>query len=156
MRTLLTLLLLSLLIGCASSPYPTEAVVSRVIDGDTVELSTGQHVRYLGINTPEVRKKRGGQWIYDPEPFAEAATALNRDLVEGCRVRLEYDVEKKDKYGRLLAYVYLGDLWINGEMVRSGLGEVFTLAPNTKYVDELAGLQNQARQERKGIWGPSG
>ena len=138
----------------APSPaLPATALVARVVDGDTVELDDGRRLRYLGIDTPEVRRRRGQDWIYAPEPFAEAASEANRALVEGRRVRLEYDTRTHDKYDRLLAYVYVGDTCINAELLRRGLARVLILPPNTHHADAFAALQRQAREQRVGMWG---
>ena len=72
--------------------------MQRVIDGDTVQLTDGRLVRYVGIDTPEVRRRVGETWVLDPEPFAEVAMEANRRLVEGRRVRLEYDVQTHDRF----------------------------------------------------------
>jgi len=129
-----------------------EAWVEKVIDGDTIVLKDGHTVRYLGIDTPEVRKKEGKDWIYEPQPFAEEASALNRKLVESKHVRLEYDVEKKDKYDRLLCYVFVGDVFVNAKLLEEGLAFLYTYPPNVKYVDRFVELQKKARLEQKGIW----
>ena len=81
---------------------PKGYLVRNVIDGDTVELSNGRRVRYIGVDTPETMKKVAGSWLYDPEPFAAEAKKLNSLLVDGKRVSLEFDSRKEDKYGRWL------------------------------------------------------
>jgi len=106
-------------VGCGQA-FPQEAKVGRVVDGDTIELTDGRLVRYIGIDAPEVRRRArpgdrewrtggGNRWVEDPQPFGHAATEANRALVEGKRVRLEYDVQTRDRFGRLLAYVYVSD-----------------------------------------------
>lgn len=128
--------------------------VARVIDGDTVELADGEKVRYIGINTPELWRKVNGRWVYDPRPFAEESAGLNRALTHGKLVRLEFDVERRDKYGRLLAYVFLGDgTFVNAELVRQGYAQIMTIPPNVKYVDLLLRLQREARVQKRGLWG---
>jgi len=118
---IVTVFLVIIIFGCIEEK---EFIVSRVIDGDTIELTNGITIRYIGINTPEV-----GQ------PGAEEATEANRALVEGKKVRLEYDVQKQDKYGRTLAYVYLEDgIFVNAELVKQGYAQVATYPPNVKYV----------------------
>ncbi|MBN1794623.1 MAG: thermonuclease family protein [Candidatus Omnitrophica bacterium] len=139
--------------GRSLEPFPDEAVVVRVIDGDTVILGTNQHVRYLGIDTPEIRKKIRGVWEYAPEPYGEAAKAANVALVEGRRVQLEYDRERLDKYGRILAYVRLEDgTLVNGELVRAGLARVLIIPPNDRYSGLFYQFEREAREEKKGIW----
>jgi micrococcal nuclease len=125
--------------------YPSEfeAKVTRVIDGDTVELANGEHVRYIGMDTPEMRPV---------EDFAKAATEANRKLVERETVRLVLDVEERDRYGRLLAYVYVDDTFVNAELVRRGLAQVATYPPNVKHQEEFLKLQREAREEGRGLW----
>lgn len=128
-------------------PRKTTGVnVIRVIDGDTVVLSDGRTVRYIGIDTPE----RG-------QPFYEAAKNFNRKLVQGKEVELEFDVERYDHYGRLLAYVFVRDkdgrrIFVNAEMVRNGFARTYTKPPNVKYADLFVRLQEEARNNRRGLW----
>jgi len=126
--------------------------VSRVTDGDTIELSNGEIVRYIGIDTPEVREKDGSGWIYKPMPFAEKAKDLNRKLVEGKSVKLEFDVQKHDKYKRLLAYVYAEDKMVNIDLVKEGLAMIYTYPPNVKYSQMFLDAQREARDNKRGLW----
>jgi len=106
--------------------------VKRVIDGDTIELDTGERVRYIGIDTPETMKKTGGTWIFDPEPYGVEAKEYNRTLTEGKEVKLEFDAEKTDKYGRLLAYVRTSDMiMVNRELLKKGFARILFIPPNT-------------------------
>jgi endonuclease YncB( thermonuclease family) len=118
--------------------------VARVLDGDSVVLSDGRQVRYLGINSPEV-----------DQPFSDEARALNRRLVEGKDVRLELDGQPTDRYGRTLAYVYVGDQFINGEVVRAGLAHLLVFHPLRHY-DTLVARQREAREASRGMWGSGG
>lgn len=140
--SLLCLLLLALLTAC--SPSGEEARVDYVIDGDTIVLAGGQRLRYIGIDTPELRPK--------PEYYAEEALQANRALVERKAVRLEKDVSDKDKYGRLLRYVYVGDIFVNAELVRQGYAEAKRYPPDTKYQDFLEELEREAKRAGRGIW----
>ena len=126
--------------------------VSRVIDGDTIELSNGQLVRYIGIDTPETRKFIDNKWVNTANPFGEAAKEFNRRLVEGKTVRLEFDLQKKDKYNRLLAYCFTDTEFVNARLLEEGYGLLYTLPPNVKYVDLFVKLQKEARQNNKGLW----
>lgn len=130
------------LLGCTSPPQ--EALVTRVIDGDTIVIEGGYRVRYIGIDTPETYP--------EAEAFGAEAWQANRELVEGKRVRLEKDVSETDKYGRLLRYVYAGDIMVNAELVRQGLAEARAYPPDIKYQDYLAGLQKGAKDEGRGMW----
>ena len=141
------LLLLVLAIGCTTSNAP---VVTRVIDGDTIEVNIGGtlfRVRYIGIDTPELDDER-------PEFYALAqeATLYNRQLVEGQDIRLEKDVSETDQYGRLLRYVYVGDVFVNAELVRLGLAEARAYPPDTKYQSLLKAMEDEAKQAGRGMW----
>ncbi|MDO8602815.1 MAG: thermonuclease family protein [Candidatus Omnitrophota bacterium] len=126
--------------------------VVRAVDGDTIELSSGETVRYIGIDTPEIREKRGSDWIYNPRPYAEDAKAFNKNFVEGKSVRLEFDVQRKDKYNRILAYVYIEDKMVNVEIVREGLAMIYTYPPNVRYSQKFLDAQREARDNKRGLW----
>lgn len=140
----LTIVLLSLLLisGCASPPQT--ALVTEVIDGDTIVIEGGFHVRYIGIDTPEVHPRL--------EAYGMEALQANRELVEGKEVRLERDVSETDKYGRLLRYVYVNDIFVNAELVRQGLTYAQDYPPDIKFQDYLEGLETEAREADRGIW----
>ena len=89
----------------------------------------------------------------DPEPFSQAATEANRRLVEGKTVRLEYDVQTRDRFGRLLAYVYVGDGMVNAELVRLGFAQPMTIPPNVRYAERFRALAHEAREAHRGLWG---
>lgn len=121
--------------------------VQRVIDGDTIEIEGGERVRYIGVNTPEsVDPRRKMQC------FGKEAAAYNVKLVEGKRVRLEADVEDRDRYGRLLRYVWLGDTMINEQLVADGYAQIMTIPPNVKYVERFRVAQTEAREVKRGLW----
>ena len=125
-----------------------DAVVQRVIDGDTVVLSTGEHVRYIGVDTPELHHPRK-----PVQPYAREAAEFNRRLVEGKKVRLEWDVQRRDKYTRLLAYVFLEDgTLVNAQLLRLGYGQLLTIPPDVKYVDLFVKMQKEAREAKRGLW----
>jgi len=127
-----------------------EGAVVRVVDGDTIHVRIGtlvEKVRYIGVNTPELRHPTRGE-----EPGGRDAAELNRQLVAGKRVRLELDVQERDRYGRLLAYVWVGDLMVNAELVRRGYAQVMTVPPNVRYQELLLKLQRDARQTGRGLW----
>jgi len=131
---------------------PVEATVRRIIDGDTVELADGRLVRYIGIDTPEVRRRVNGRWVMEPEPFALEAAAVNRELVEGKTVRCEYDVQTHDRYGRLLAYIFIGETMVNEELVRRGMAQPLTIPPDVRYTERFQRLAREARQANRGLW----
>lgn len=132
--------------------------VRRVTDGDTISMYAAirclvggkvkylTRVRYIGIDTPEKN-----------EPFYHTARELNKRLVYGKRVKLVFDEGKIDRYGRLLAYVYVDDIFVNAEMVRRGYARAFKVPPNTRYaqlfesLEELA-KEEQAKKQKIGIW----
>ncbi|MEA3489908.1 MAG: thermonuclease family protein [Candidatus Omnitrophota bacterium] len=144
--------------GCAKSSagfgvQDKEYLVRNVIDGDTIELSNGKHVRYIGIDTPETMKKVGTGWLFEPETYGVAAKEYNRELVYGKKVTLEFDMDKTDRHGRWLAYVYVGDTMANLELVEKGYAIVYTFPPNVRYFDRLLEAQEEARRGKRGIWG---
>ena len=118
-----------------------EAVVTRVIDGDTIEIEGGERVRYIGIDTPEVG-----------EPYYQEATEANRNLVEGKRVRLEKDVDDRDEYGRLLRYVWIYHTMVNAELVRLGYAYSYSYRPNIRYQEYILQVEKEAREQKRGLW----
>ena len=126
----------------------TTVFVTRVVDGDTIEIEGGEKVRYIGVNTPEsVDPRRKVQC------FGKEASAYNKKLVEGKRVRLGADLEDRDRYRRLLRYVWLGDTMINEKLVQDGYAQVMTIPPNVKYADRFRVAQTEAREAKQGLWG---
>lgn len=125
-------------------------VVDRVVDGDTVRLRTAGTVRLIGVDTPEAVKPRSPVECYGPE----ASAATRRLLPAGTAVRLVYDVERRDRYGRTLAYLYrAGDgLFVNADLIRTGHATTLTIRPNTARAAELAALERQARRAGRGLW----
>ncbi|MDP8260218.1 MAG: thermonuclease family protein [Candidatus Gygaella obscura] len=139
--------------GCSSGNLGNDFyIVKKVIDGDTVVLSNGQTLRYIGIDTPETSKKVSGTWQYSPKDFAVQAKEFNRRLVDGKKVRIEFDVQKKDKYARLLGYCFVDDVFVNEKLLDEGFAVIFTYPPNIKYVDHFIDAQQKARGLKKGIW----
>ncbi|UCD54767.1 MAG: apolipoprotein N-acyltransferase [Candidatus Omnitrophota bacterium] len=140
-------------------------LVTRVIDGDTIELQNRERVRLIGIDTPEVRfnpklkrdAKRTKKEYEAIIAMGKIAAEFTKNLVEGKKVKLEFDIEKKDRYGRLLAYVYLADgRMLNAELVKEGYANVYTFPPNVKYVDMFLELQREARENNRGLWDENG
>lgn len=125
------------------------ARVVEVIDGDTVIIEGGKNsiVRYLGIDSPEIRTTDS-----PGDPLGEEALDFNASLVQGKRVWLEFDKEKYDVYGRLLAYVYADGKLVNLEMLRNGLATPLIIEPNDKYSDLIYEAMQEARRMRKGVW----
>lgn len=145
-------ILCAVLLGCAAE-LPQEAAVRRVIDGDTIELRDGRLVRYIGIDTPEVRRRIGDRWVEDPQPFGREAREANRRWVEGRSVRLEYDVQTHDRYGRLLAYVFVDGKMVNAALLEEGYAQLLTIPPNVKHVEQFRRLVREARAAHRGLWG---
>jgi micrococcal nuclease len=127
------------------------ANVTRVIDGDTIEVALDNEivtVRLIGIDTPET--------VHPTEPvgcFGPAASRFTTSALEGRPVRLEFDVERLDQYGRTLAYVWLGDELFNETLVREGYAVVDTFPPNVKYVEKFTAGQQDAQSHERGLWG---
>jgi len=90
------------------------------------------------------------------EYYGREADSANGSLVEGKEVRLEFDVQERDQYGRLLAYVFVGDIFVNAWLVENGYAQVMTIPPNVRYAERFLELQQKAREEGKGLWGEKG
>lgn len=124
---------------------PTEGVVERVLDGDTIVLTTGEHVRYLLVDTPEIHEPIGC--------YGNEAADFNRSLVEGKTVQLSYDVECTDRYDRLLAYVELDGRSVNELLLTRGFACVLHIPPNGEdRVEEYRRLEEQAQVGQVGLW----
>ncbi|MFL5846298.1 MAG: thermonuclease family protein [Solirubrobacteraceae bacterium] len=132
---------------------PSHATVVRAVDGDTIVVrlpsGTEERVRYVGIDTPESVKP--GTPV---QCFAKAASDANAALVEGRRVRLVRDVSERDRYGRLLAYVYRDDddLLVNEELVRQGYAHATPYPPDVRYESRFRTLEREAREASRGLW----
>jgi micrococcal nuclease len=144
------LALLTLLLAGCGGATPSPARVERVVDGDTIVVridGRSERVRYIGIDTPESVKP--GTRV---QCFGKAAAAANRRLVAGRDVRLAYDAERRARYGRLLAYVYRGDLLVNAELIRRGYAKPLEIEPNVAHAAELRQLAVSARRAHRGLW----
>lgn len=118
----------------------------RVLDGDTIWMKDRGKIRYIGMDTAE----RG-------EPYFAEATEYNDKLLSRGDIVLEFDVETRDKYGRLLAYVFVeaddgGRTFVNEELVRAGWARTLDIPPNRKYREKFAGAEREAREDKLGIW----
>jgi micrococcal nuclease len=146
--------------AAARSPEPAPSApsasssgkVTRVVDGDTIHVSVGgrdETVRYIGMDTPESVKP--GTPV---QCFAERASAFNKHLVAGERVRLVRDAEERDRYGRLLAYVYRSrdNLFVNARLVIGGYAVPLTIPPNVAHENEFRLLAATARRKGRGLW----
>jgi endonuclease YncB( thermonuclease family) len=121
-------------------------VVRKIIDGDTVQLESGEIVRYIGVATPELNRKEGAEF------YARQAVAYNKKLVFMKKVRLEFDTKKKDEKGNLLAYVFVKKTFVNADLIRNGYARADTSGPNIKYRDALLEAEKRAIADDKGIW----
>lgn len=122
-------------------PSPTEDTVIEVIDGDTLRLGSGEKVRLLGINAPE-----------NGQPYYTQAKEKLANLVMGKQITLKYDVSKTDAYNRILAYVYMGDTFVNRQMILEGAAVIETISPNVEHVEDFVTAQNEAKKACSGIW----
>lgn len=132
-------------------PASATVVVTRVVDGDTVEVALDggeEDVRYIGVDTPETVKPGEPVQCFGPQ-----ASRFNHRLVEGRQVRLVFDVERRDVYGRLLAYVYLGKRFLSAELVRRGLARTLTIPPDDRFAGRLERLEIAAARAGRGLWG---
>jgi micrococcal nuclease len=147
-------------VGCSASP-PTDdpaspgprgrlALVTRAIDGDTVEVHLDGRefdVRLIGIDTPETVAP--GQPV---ECGGRAASRFTERNLEGRKVELEFEAERLDQFGRTFAYVWVGDTLFNEVLVANGFAKVTTFPPNVKYVDRFLAAQRSARAANLGLW----
>ncbi|MBU4284847.1 thermonuclease family protein [Patescibacteria group bacterium] len=121
--------------------------ITRVIDGDTIEIEGGERIRYIGIDTPETVDPRK-----PVQCFGVEASNKNKELVEGKEIRLEKDITDRDKYDRLLRYVWVGDAFINLELVKQGFAYSYSYPPDIKYQDQFVKAQQEAREAKRGLW----
>ncbi len=138
-------------LGGGEPPETAVARVTRVVDGDTVEVNLDgrtEDVRYIGVDTPETVKPGAPVDCFGPQ-----ASAFNHQLVEGRQVRLVLGVERRDVHDRLLAYVYLGDRFVNAELLRRGLARTLTIPPNDRYAGRFKRLEIAASRAGRGLWG---
>jgi micrococcal nuclease len=135
--------------------------VARAVDGDTLELENGERVRLIGIDTPEIHEseklyrdsQRSRRDIRTIKELGIRSWQFTKNLVEGKVVSLEFDVERYDKYKRILAYVYLKDgTFVNAQIVKEGYADLLTIPPNVKYADLFLKLYREARENKRGLW----
>lgn len=117
--------------------------VTKVIDGDTIELDGGKRVRYIGMDTPELETNAC---------FAREAAAENKKLVEGKMVRLEGDTNDTDTYNRLLRYVYVNNIFVNEVLVREGFARAEPIKPDVRYAKEFFAAEGEAKLNKRGLW----
>jgi micrococcal nuclease len=137
--------------GGDGGPAAAEAYVIRAVDGDTIEARVDdrdEYVRYIGVDTPETVKPDAPVQCFGPR-----ASSFNHHLVEGRRIRLVFGVERRDVYGRLLAYVYLGHRFVNAILARRGLARPLTIPPNDRYAPLFQRLSLHAARAGRGLWG---
>jgi len=135
----------------AAGPAEARAYVVRAIDGDTIEARIDgelEDVRYVGVDTPETVKPGTPVQCFGPR-----ASAFNHRLAEGRRMRLALGVERRDAYGRLLAYAYVGRQMVNAALVRRGLAHTLTIPPNDRLAPLFRRLELRAARAGRGLWG---
>lgn len=142
------------------TPNPTQVLgiaseetflVTKVIDGDTIRLESGQTIRYIGIDTPETVDPRQPVACFGAE-----ASNKNKELVEGKEVVLEKDVSETDRYGRLLRYVYVDGVFVNDYLVAQGFAYASSYPPDVKFQEQFVSAQKEARENNKGLWASCG
>ncbi|MFN3598912.1 MAG: thermonuclease family protein [Aquificaceae bacterium] len=173
MRLSFIVVLLAFLVSCQKSTPIENTVlckVFRVVDGDTFHciLSNGEEVkvRLIGVDTPESKAnekarrdaEKSGKSVEEIVKMGKLSAEFTKRLLpKGEMVYLEFDVQRTDKYGRLLAYVWLSDgRMLNELIIKEGYAQVYTIPPNVKYQDRLLAAQKYARENRKGLWGMEG
>ncbi|HBG81476.1 TPA: hypothetical protein DDW69_01400 [candidate division CPR2 bacterium] len=149
----LIMAVLFIIISLYSSQYDRSGVsddvaVKKVVDGDTVILTNDEKVRYIGIDTPETKHPKK-----EIQCFGKEAAARNKELVEGKKVKLERDISERDKYGRLLRYVYLEDsTFVNLLLVKEGYARASTYPPDIKHQNDFLEAEREARGNNRGLW----
>jgi micrococcal nuclease len=138
-------------LACAArqqeTPRQDDCIVAHVADGDSFRCADGRQVRLIGVDSPESQQR----------PYGERArSALLQLLQRAAAARLESDVVPTDRYGRRLAYVWVGPLLVNEAMVRDGWAVLYTVPPNVKYAERLTRAQNEARARGTGLWSQRG
>lgn len=136
--------------AATSDAAPVSAFVTRAVDGDTIEIrleGRTEDVRYIGVDTPETVKPGAPVGC-----FGHQASNFNHALVEHHRVRLEFDAERRDIYGRLLAYVHLGKRFVNADLVRLGFARSLTIPPNDTHAPLFHRLERRAARGGRGLW----
>jgi len=141
MKNFLIALLITVIIYLIWNYFDSYKEVSEVIDGDTFKTKDGKSIRLIGINAPEIG-----------ESCSLEAKEKLEELINRKKLRLEKDSEDKDEYGRLLRYIYDGDLFVNAEMVKIGLARFEEIEPNTKFSSLFLDLENKARKAKGCIW----
>ena len=137
--------------GAHGGPSEARAFVVRAVDGDTIEARIGKRledVRYIGVDTPETVKPDTPVQCFGPR-----ASSFNHHLVERRWVRLVFGIERRDIYGRLLAYVYLDHRFVNASLVRRGLARSLTIPPNDRFAPLFRRLELRAAKAGRGLWG---
>ena len=132
------------------SNFPQYNII-RVVDGDTIVIDyngTDEKVRLIGVDTPEsVHPDKSKN-----TEFGDIVSSYSKEKLDGQKVGIEFDVQERDQYGRLLAYVYVGDKMYNKSLLKKGYASVATFPPNVKYVDEFTAIQKKAVDKGKGMW----
>jgi len=140
-----------------SNKQTCTAKVTNIVDGDTIDISTGEKVRYVGVDTPETKHPKKML-----QCFGKEASEKNKELVLDKEIRLEKDVSDKDRYGRLLRYVYLpfsptdgnSDLFVNDYLARQGFAHAATFPPDVKFSEQFLEAEREARDNQRGLWAP--
>ena len=148
--TVLALLVVVTSTASAQAPAAYLGYVTRVVDGDTIYAAIGSQielVRYIGVNAPELERPTGGESV-----GGALAREVNRALVEGRWITLMLDVQPRDRFGRLMAYVWTDGRFVNGELVGRGYAHAATDPPNVRYAEYFRSLQSQARAQSRGLW----
>jgi len=147
-------------LGVSTILYPTSTVflgdkqtafVTRVIDGDTIEIEGKKKVRYIGINSPEIYRDTTGKKTGE-QCFANQSYLENKRLVEGKIIRMEKDVSETDKYGRLLRFVYINNTFVNEYLILNGYAKIMTVKPDTKFSQQFKIDEKEAKENDRGLW----
>jgi len=155
MKSVLIILFLSTihLIEIKPAQQPVYYSVKYIVDGDTFHIlqqnGWTEKIRLIGLDAPEIHDSAHKKIGY----YGTEATTYLTKLIKGQKIRLEYDIERRDRYGRTLAYAYLPNgTFINAELIKNGYAQLLTIQPNSKYANYFLKLQQEARKEKRGLW----
>ena len=140
MRMSFSIVLIIISLFISNIAHGKEYIVKKIINGDTIQLDTGETVKYIGIETPELNLKEGGS-----EFFAKQASKYNQKLVFMKKVRLEFDKEREDNDGRKLAYVFVKKIFVNAELIKLGYAKAHIIPPNDKYKNIFLDYENKGK-----------
>jgi len=155
MRVLAIVLAVLLITSGAANAAGRPATLVEITDGDTIKVEYAgkrESVRLIGVDTPESWARRGGKWLHVDEPYASEAADFLAAMLDGRAVTLTFDAGERDRYGRLLAYVWADGIFVNAQLLRWGYARLYIVPPNSAQAERLAAAESVARAEGINVW----